>query len=354
MRPLFAFLLLVLSSAAFSSEPARLSLNENPLGPSPKALAAIQATLGQANRYADAEAQALIEQIAEHEGVAPEQILLGEILTPLGLFLSLQGGPGGEFIYSIPGYPALVDAAALVGGVVVGVPLNAKLENDLPAITARINKRTRAIFLINPHNPSGTVNDNAAFKAFLREAARQALVIVDEAYLEFSDDFAARTAVSLTREGENVMVFRTFAKAYGLAGLPMGYAIAPRAIAGQLRSQGVGGAHAHNRTAIAAASASLRDADYLPRIHAAVAAERARWNDFFREHQIEHTDSQGNFVYFNTHRPAGEVAAALRGKGIETGRGFPPYDTWVRISIGLAEENANARAAVLSVLSGKD
>jgi len=280
--------------------------------------------------------------------------VLGEILAPLGLHLSLQGGPGGEFIYSIPGYPALVDAAALVGGIVVSVPLNARLENDLPAIRARINDNTRAIFLINPHNPSGTVSENHEFKAFLRSSSRKTLVIVDEAYLEFSDDFAARTAVSLTREGENVMVFRTFAKAYGLAGLAMGYAVAPRPLAEQLRAQGVGAAHVQDRLALVAASASLRDADYLPRIHAAVAAERSLWNAFFDRHQIEHTAAQGNFVYFNARRPGNEVAAALRAKGIEIGRSFAPYDTWVRISIGLPEENAAARAAVLAVLSGED
>jgi len=345
---------LTTSAGALAADPARLSLNENPFGPSPLALAAIQDELGQVNRYPGEHAQQLMALAAAREGVEPEQILLGEILTPLGLHLSLQGGPGGEFIYSIPGYPALVDAAALVGGIVVGVPLNGKLENDLPAISQRINDNTRAIFLINPHNPSGTVSDDQEFKAFLRHAARQALVIVDEAYLEFSDDFAMRTAISLTREGENVMVFRTFAKAYGLAGLAMGYAVAPRAIAEQLRAQGVGAAHAQDRLALAAASASLRDQDYLPRVHTAVTRERGIWEDFFRRQQIEHTAAQGNFVYFNAKRPASEVTAALREKGIETGRSFPPYDTWVRISIGLPEDNTRARAAVLEVLFGEE
>jgi len=197
------------------------------------------------------------------------------------------------------------------------------------------------------------VSENGEFKAFLRAASRKALVIVDEAYLEFSDDFVTRTAVGLTREGENVMVFRTFAKAYGLAGLPMGYAVAPRQIAEQLRAQGVE-AHAHDRLALAAASASLRDLDYLPKVHSAVVAERALWNAFFREHNIEHTDSQGNFVYFNARRPAGEVAAELLTRGIQTGRSFPPYTTWVRISIGLPEDNARARAALRAVLVGEE
>lgn len=350
-RPLLAAFALALSMGAVASEPVRLSLNENPFGPSPLAVAAIRADLDQLARYTGDEADTLTALIAAREGVSPEQIVLGEILVPLGLQFGLQGGPGGEFVYSVPGYPALVDAAASVGGVVVGVPLDARLENDLPAIAASVTPRTRAVFLVNPHNPSGTVSDTQAFKAFLRDISRQALVVVDEAYLEFSDDYDARTAVSLTREGENVLVFRTFAKAYGLAGLQIGYAVAPRAVAGLLRSQGLGSPRSLDRLAVAAATASLRDTGYLGRVHAAVTAEREQWNDFFRRHRIEHTASQGNFVYFDARRPAAEVAAALLAKGVIVGREFPPYDTWVRISIGLPEDNARARAAVLDVLS---
>jgi histidinol-phosphate aminotransferase len=112
-----------------------------------------------------------------------------------------------------------VDAVAPGGGVVVGIPLNALLENDLPAIAARVRARTRSIYIVNPHNPTGTVSEAVSFKAFLREMAERTTVIVDEAYLEFEPDFAQKTAVELTRSGANVVVFRTFGKIYGLAGL---------------------------------------------------------------------------------------------------------------------------------------
>jgi histidinol-phosphate/aromatic aminotransferase/cobyric acid decarboxylase-like protein len=124
----------------------RLSLNENPLGPSPLAVEAIQNALTDVARYASDDARALEQQIADRESVSPEQIILGEILDSLGLQLALDGGAGGEFIYSEPGYTALVDAVAPGGGVVVGVPLNAHLENNLPAIAARVTARTRAIY----------------------------------------------------------------------------------------------------------------------------------------------------------------------------------------------------------------
>jgi histidinol-phosphate aminotransferase len=115
----------------------RLSLNENPFGPAASVAHAIQAEVGSLCRYTAAEAGRLLQLIAAKEGIPEEQIILGEILEPLGTYLSLQGGAGGEFIYSDPGYTALIDAALAVGGLGVPVPLNAALQNDLPAIAAR-------------------------------------------------------------------------------------------------------------------------------------------------------------------------------------------------------------------------
>jgi histidinol-phosphate aminotransferase len=346
LLPSLALLALVVRVAAADPAPVRLTLNENPFGPSGLVEPAVRAELTGLHRYTDAQATALVAALAAKEGVAPEQIVLGELLEPLGLYLSLRHGPGGEFVYAVPGYPALVDAAARVGGVVVAVPLDARLENDLPAIAARVNARTQAVFLVNPHNPSGTASDRTAFHDFLTKVSRQALVIVDEAYLEFSDDYAGRTAVSHTQAGENVLVYRTFAKAYGLAALPLGYAVAPRAIADYLRQQGLGGPRDQNRLAVAAAAASLRDACYLPRVHDAVAAERAKWHALLDELGLRRTESQGNFVYFDAGRPHAEVAAALQAEGVVIGRAFPPYATWVRITIGLPEENARAQAVI--------
>lgn len=331
---------------AQSAAPVRLTLNENPYGPSPEAVKALQADLGGLFRYVGDEAAAITAQIAAFEGVAPEQVVLGEMLDALGVQLSLQGGPGGEFIYTVPGYPALVDAGARVGGVVVAVPLNARLENDLPAITAKLNARTRAVFLINPHNPSGTVNPGPEFLEFVRKTSQQALVIVDEAYLEFSDDYVKRTAMSLVRAGENVMVFRTFGKAHGLAALPFGYAVASRALAEHLRKQGLGFPRDQNRLALTAASASLRDTTHMVRVHGAVTAERVKWHAVLDGLKLRRTESEANFVFFDAGRPQAEVAKALAAEGVVIGRAFAPYETWVRITIGLPEENARAQAAV--------
>jgi histidinol-phosphate aminotransferase len=132
--------------------------------------------LGRLSRYADEPlARQLAEQIAEHEQIPVEQVVLGEILDLLGSFLSSSGGPGGEFLYSTPGYLALIDAAALVGGIGVSVPLNAQYQNDLVALKSKVNAKTRAIYLINPHNPTGTINDTRRLRASFAKAHRAQL-----------------------------------------------------------------------------------------------------------------------------------------------------------------------------------
>jgi len=329
---------------------ARLSLNENPFGPSPLALAAIQDQLGELCRYVDSRADVLSPAIAAREGISFDQIVLGEILADLGLHLAKTGPSGGEFIYSEPGYTALVDAVAPGGGVVAGIPLNHDLQNDLPAVAAKVNARTRAIYLVNPHNPSGTVSDAAAFTSFVREMSKSTTVIVDEAYLEFEPDFAQRTVVNLTRAGENVVVFRTFGKIYGLAGLPMGYAVAPKELATALKHAGIGARDRENRLALAAAAGSLRDGNYIATIRQQVAGEREKWFQLFDVLKVRYAASRGNFVFFETGRPHEDFAAALGKTGIDIGRSFPPLDTWARISIGLPHDNEMARGAVAKLL----
>jgi histidinol-phosphate aminotransferase len=330
-----------------------LNLNENAFGPSPNVGSAIQHEIPRLSRYADAHAaQAFAEQIAAYERVPVEQVILGEILGALGLYLGSQGGPGGEFIYSTPGYLALVDAAAHVGGIGVPVPLNQKYENDLPELAAKVTGKTRALYLINPHNPTGTVSDDNSFKQFLREVSQRAPVIVDEAYLEYTNDFETRSAVSLVREGANVIVFRTFDKIHGLAGLPIGYALVPRALAGSLRKQGIGDAESLGRLNIAAASAALADTAHVRQIRSAVAAERAKWITTLDELTLTHTDSRASFIFFNAGRPQTQLAGAMRAQGVDIGRTFPPYANWARITIGLPDENRIVQQKLRQILAG--
>jgi histidinol-phosphate aminotransferase len=328
----------------------RLSLNENPYGPAPGVTTALEREFSSLCRYTGAEYDALVAAIAAKEGIPAEQIILGEILEPLGTYLSLQGGPGGEFIYSDPGYTALIDSAVAVGGRAIGVPLNSRLENDLPAVSGKLSARTRAVYLVNPHNPTGIVADANQLRDFARTISRRALLIVDEAYLEFADHFAQRTLTDLVRGGENVIVFRTFAKVYGLAGLDIGYGLMPSSIAKALSAQGLTNPHLFNRLAVAAAAASLQDPNYVARVTRLVAEQRDEWFKLFRDLKLNFTPSAGNFVFFETGKPHAEFAAALLRDGVIIGHVFPPYDRWARISIGLPEENAAARATVRKAL----
>ena len=325
------------SAHAATTRAIRLNLNESAFGPSPNVAKAIEAALGNIARYVDqAEVDTLAGQIARIEGVAAEQIVIGEVLEPLGLYLARQRPGGGNVVYSAPGYTALVDAAAPLGGVGKPVPLNSRLENDLPALLSAIDDRTLAVNLVNPHNPSGTVNDGADFDRFITEAAKRTLVVVDEAYLEY-DDLAGRSAIRQLRAGANVLVFRTLAKAYGLAGLSVGYAVAPAELAKGLRDAGIGAPHSLSRLNLAAATAALADQAYIARVREWTLSGRSRLEQAIDALGLERTDSHANFVYFRT--PAADALRAEAAKrDIRIGRAFPPLEDWVRITIGTPKE----------------
>lgn len=334
--------------AATPADPARLSLNENVYGPSPAVATALARAAGHLERYVEQhEVDALIRQIAAFEQVRPEQVVLGELLESLGLFLARQRRGGGRIVYSAPGYTALVDAAAPLGGIGFPVPLDARLANDLPALARAIDDATLAVSIINPHNPSGTASDAAALDAFVRTAAARTLVVVDEAYLEYHD--LAQSAVGLVREGLNVLVFRTFAKIHGLAGLAFGYALAPAGLASGLRAAGIGAPHSLNRLALAAASSALADRDHVQRVSAQVRSERRRLVAELDRQSIEHSASVANFVFFRSPRPAAGVRAALAARGILVARPFPPLDEWIRITIGRPADTDAVIAALRSL-----
>ena len=334
------------SARQAAATPIRLSLNENAWGPSPTVEPAIRSALGRVNRYVEGEQNDLVGTIAALENVSPDQVILGEVLAPLGLQLALKGGAASRFVYSAPGYAGFTDAAAAVGGRIVGVPLNDRLENDLPALLAALDERTEALFFVNPHNPSGIVGDPAALRTFLLEASAKTLVIVDEAYLEYTDDFAGRTAVGLVRDGADVVVFRTLAKVYGLAGQQAGYAIAPAALAAELKAKGVGAPHSLDQLTLAASKAALTDQAHVRRVAAETARERDLWHSWLDARGWLRTQSQANFVFFKSGRPHAELAAALAAEGIVVGRVNAPLTDWSRITIGLPEENRRARDAV--------
>lgn len=327
---------------------ARLSLNENPFGPSPSAIRAIAQEGARLSRYADAgDAARLQDAIAKREGVTSDRILLGDLLDRLGIYLSAKGGPGGRFVYSAPGYTALIDAAAPFGGIGVPVPLDRDLRNNLPALTAALSLGTRALFLVNPHNPSGTLGAGGKWNDFLVAASRRTLVIVDEAYLDYDD--MERTAVKLTREGHNVAVFRTFDKIHGLAALPIGYVVAPAALAAELRQAGVGNVHTLSRMAVAAATAALSDPLWTATVRKRTLEGRDRLTEMLDKLDLPYSQSRANFVFFKSpNAPA--LREGLARAGIIVARSFPPLDDWIRITVGTSEEVTRTIAALKALV----
>jgi histidinol-phosphate aminotransferase len=329
---------------------ARLSLNENPFGPSPAAAEAMLQSLaaGKACRYPFGEVGELIDLIARKEGVTPDHIVLGagsgELLEKVGLHYGLAKG---EAIYAAPGYLQLPRLLEAVGGRAVPVPVNAKLEHDLPAMAAKVSGPNSVVYVANPNNPTGTVVDSAQLAAFVKEVSKTACVFLDEAYLDIADDYAGRTLVGLVQEGRNLVVARTFSKIYGLAGLRIGYAVTSPSFAAVLRRYG--GASL-SFPGVAAAIASLKDAGYAAAARAQIVAERAKLETLLRELGRPCAASQTNFVFFQTGRPHADFHAAMMKESVAVARAFPPFNDWARITIGLPEENELARAALKKVL----
>jgi histidinol-phosphate aminotransferase len=336
--------------AATAAVKARLSLNENPFGPSPAAMRAIldSLTAGKACRYPYGEASELVNLIAQKEGVPADHIVLGvgsgELLEKAGVHFGLLKG---EAIYAAPGYLQLPRALEAAGGRAVAVPVNSKQEHDLPAMAAAITKPNSIVYIANPNNPTGTVVPTAALRDFVRNVSGRAFILLDEAYLDIADDYAGRTLVGLVRENPHLLVARTFSKIYGLAGLRIGYGITSPKFAAVLRTYGPASL---GFPSVMAAIASLKDETYVATTRAKIVSEKEKLLALLRELGRPYADSQTNFVFFKTGRPHAEVHASLMKESVSIARAFPPMNDWARITIGLPEENEFAREALRRVL----
>jgi histidinol-phosphate aminotransferase len=334
--------------AIVGSSLIQLCWNENPFGPAESAKDAMREAIGRACRYPDAEEQVLLELIAAREGCQPGQIVMGagsgEILDVAGFHFGLEKG---EIIAADPSYMQLVNAADRVGGKAVRVPLNARLEHDLPAMAAAVNPGTSLVYLVNPNNPTGTVCDPAELKQFVREQSARTTVFIDEAYLECTDNFAERTCAPLAVEGRNVVVARTFSKIYGLAGMRLGYGIMPEKLAVSLKARMTGSL---SIVTLAAAIASLRDQDYVASARAKLKAGREALVAQAKALGKECAVPMGNFVFIKTGMPVKDFIAKMRLEGVEVGRPFPPLLEWARITVGLPEEMEACHRAMRKVL----
>ncbi|GAA0633178.1 histidinol-phosphate transaminase [Kutzneria viridogrisea] len=313
----------------------KLSSNENPNPPLPSVLAALSNAASGFNRYPDMACTQLIAAIAERFGVPAEHIATGTGgVGVIQQVVQATCDDGDEVVYawrSFEAYPIIVKA---VGARSVQVPLTADEHHDLDAMAAAITERTKLVILCNPNNPTGTQIQRAELERFLDQVPSRVLVLIDEAYREFVRDAEVPDGLDIYRHRSNVAILRTFSKAYGLAGLRVGFAVAPAPVAAALRKTAV--PFGVSQIAQDAAIASLRaEHELLERVEA-LTKERGRVLDALRDQGWNVPASEGNFVWLRLGDRTDEFAAAAQQAGVMV-RPFPGEGA--RISIGETEGN---------------
>jgi histidinol-phosphate aminotransferase len=303
-----------------------LSLSENPFPPLPSVLSAVNDVLAQANRYPEFLPRRLPKLIADHVGIHSDQVVVGSGATGVAMqIMQALTTPGTGMVYGAPtfdGYPIMAEMAGLA---VVPVPLDAGGNQDLPAMTRAIDKRTGLVVVCRPHNPTGTVISISQLQAFLCAVPRRVPVILDEAYAEFLGVPDQIDTLALLNRHPNLLVLRTFSKAYGLAGLRIGYVFGRRELINRVRRLqlpfGVSSA------AVAAVAASYAAEPELATRILRITTARENLRNALCRRGIAVPRSHANFLYL----PGPGVATALRRAGIGA-RAYP--DGSARIAVG--------------------
>lgn len=328
----------------------KLASNENPLGLSPRARQAIEAALGELTRYPDANGFNLKQKLAQRLGVAPSQITLGNGSNEvIDLVFHTFVGPEHEVIYSQYAFVVYALATQASGARAVITPAR-EWGHDLDAMLAAITERTQLICIANPNNPTGSYLAPAELEAFLARVPSRVLVLLDEAYYEYMTDADRPDTLAWLARFPNLVVTRTFSKAYGLAGLRVGYGLSHPELAGVLNR--VREPFNSNSLALAAAEAVLDDADYLQAALRLNHEQMRRYEAGFRALGLGYIPSVGNFITLDLARPAAPVYEALLREGVIVrpiaGYGMPNH---LRISIGTADENSRCLTALRKLLA---
>ena len=315
-----------------------LAANENPLGPPPASPRPPRAALGGVHRYPDGANRALRSMLAEQLRVPPEMLLVTNgSEDALRLLAAVFLSAGDEAVMPAPSFPVYRSSTVLAGATPVEAPMTS-WQYDPEALTARVGRRTRMVYLANPNNPTGTYLSRQDLGHVLDALPAGVLTVVDEAYREYADATDMPDGLEELRAGRPVAVLRTFSKAYGLAGLRIGYLIAdPVVVDAAARVRGV---FAVNHVAEVAACAALGDVAHLERTREVTLGQR-RWLESAMDVRgLPHPPSQGNFLWVDVQRDADQVADGLLDHGVVVRSGA----LWgagqhLRVTIGTAEHN---------------
>ena len=330
----------------------KLASNENPLGPSPKAMEAARRALGAANWYPDGGSKKLRQVLAERFGAKPEEVFVGlgssEVIDLASRVLL---GPGSEGITSEGSFALFSVAIRASGGTLILTALR-DFGFDLDAIAGAVTPKTRVIYIANPNNPTGTAFGAAEFSAFLKKVPGDVLVVLDEAYTEYAERRDLPNATQLFRQYNNLLTLRTFSKVYGLAGLRIGYGIGHPTLVAEMNKLRT----PFNVTSVgqAAALAALGDAEHVRISVETNQVQRKRLFEELTAMGIKAIRSETNFVFLDVGADAKSICDDLLHSGvIVRPLGWMGFPEAVRVSVGLAEQNTHLLAAMRRVLKDR-
>lgn len=326
----------------------KLASNENPMGPSPKAVLAIQRALTELHRYPDAATYRLREKLSQKLGVPMNEILPGNGSNELlELLVGTFATPEQHIVFGDPAFVVYKLSSLSHGVPFTAVPLNDNT-HDLDALAAAITPKTRLLFVCNPNNPTGTYVGQAALEKFLVQIPKDVIVVLDEAYIEYADAPDFPNGLKLRHLHENLVIARTFSKIYGLAALRVGYIVAPARLIDYVNR--VRAPFNVGTLGQVAAIAALDDEEYLERGFEMNRQERNRLAEGLTRLGCKVWPSQANFIYCDVGRPSKAVYDALLHQGVIV-RPIGATPTDIRITVGLPAENDRLLLAMQGVLS---
>jgi histidinol-phosphate aminotransferase len=337
----------VATPLAEGSNFVRLSANENPYGPSPKALEAITNSFGLACRYPDEHNNVLIDQLAKLNGVNRDQILLGD---GSGEILKLcaetfTGPQNGKLIAADPTFEAILNNATANGAEVVKIPLTSSFAHDLPKMLSAA--KGGLIYVCNPNNPTASITPKEELHDFIAKAPHETMVLVDEAYFHYADSPDYESVIPLVKEYPNLIVSRTFSKIYGMAGLRCGYCVAQKETVERMRRNQMW--DSVNCMALAAATASLDDPDHVPNGQRLNREAKQFTTSELDKMGYKQIPSQANFIMFDCKRPVVPIIKAMKERNVQVGRLFPALPNHMRLTIGKKSEMESFLVALREV-----
>ena len=331
--------------APHSADAVMIDSNENPLGPCQAARDAMAALLPNGGRYLDNLTEELTNTFASSEGLNPDWVQATVGSTPaLSHAVLAFTSPQKSYVAADPGFETGTFMAQKNGARVVAVPLTKDHAHDVKAMLAAAPD-AGIFYICNPNNPTGTLTPHADIEYLVANKPKDSIVMVDEAYIHFS---SAQSAIDLAKSSKDVLVLRTFSKAYGMAGIRCGMAIGHPDLLEKAMERG--GFNFMPITAVAAATASLKAAGLVAerkRINTSVRQQTFQWLD---NHGFSYTPSEANFFMVDVKRPAKEARDAMAKENVYIGRNWPVMPTWSRVTVGTQAEMVRFQAAFEKVM----